>query len=48
MTYQVGRPYILALWIYEPYTHFKVHYWSQASWGDFVSDSEWIVPGTIC
>ncbi len=48
MKYEVGKPYILACWIYESGSLFKVHYWSQVSMlEDGPSDCEWIIPGTI-
>lgn len=47
MKYEVGRPYISVLWVYLPHTALTVTYYSQASMGDFPSDSQWIVPGTL-
>ena len=47
MKYEVGKPHIMACWVYAPFTHFTVNYWATASLGDGPSDSKWIVPGTI-
>jgi hypothetical protein len=47
MKYEVGKPHILACWIYEHNsTHFIVHYWATCSIGETPSDCEWIIPGT--